>query len=74
MEALRHGNQAVVEMAYQRTKNFDRLSFLYLITGNLFDYIPELMVMMTVITLLAAPPVFRYSRIIFLYMMAPKKG
>ena len=25
----------VVEMAYQRTKNFDKLSFLYLITGNL---------------------------------------
>lgn len=25
----------VVEMAYQRTKNFDRLAFLYLITGNL---------------------------------------
>ncbi len=24
----------VVEMAYQRTKNFERLSFLYLITGN----------------------------------------
>ena len=22
-------------MAYQRTKNFDRLSFLYLITGNM---------------------------------------
>ena len=27
--------QQVVEMAYQRTKNFDKLSFLYLITGNL---------------------------------------
>lgn len=25
----------IVEMAYQRTKNFDRLSFLYLITGNM---------------------------------------
>ena len=25
----------VVEMAYQRTKNFERLSFLYLITGNM---------------------------------------
>ena len=25
----------MVEMAYQRTKNFDKLSFLYLITGNL---------------------------------------
>ncbi len=25
----------VVEMAYQRTKNFERLSFLYLVTGNM---------------------------------------
>lgn len=32
--ALRQGNHQVVEMAYQRTKNFERLSFLYLITGN----------------------------------------
>lgn len=24
----------IVEIAYQRTKNFDRLSFLYLVTGN----------------------------------------
>lgn len=29
------GNHQIVEMAYQRTKDFDRLSFLYLITGNL---------------------------------------
>ncbi|XP_037070234.1 coatomer subunit alpha-like [Pollicipes pollicipes] len=33
--ALMQGNHQVVEMCYQRTKNFDRLSFLYLITGNL---------------------------------------
>ncbi|EDV25681.1 uncharacterized protein TRIADDRAFT_24616 [Trichoplax adhaerens] len=33
--ALQQGNHQVVEMAYQRTKNFDRLAFLYLITGNL---------------------------------------
>lgn len=32
--ALRQGNHQVVEMAYQRTKNYERLSFLYLITGN----------------------------------------
>ncbi|CAB4026099.1 Coatomer subunit alpha, partial [Paramuricea clavata] len=32
--ALRQGNHQIVEMAYQRTKNFERLSFLYLITGN----------------------------------------
>ncbi len=33
-EALRQGNYEIVEMAYQKTKNFDQLSFLYLITGN----------------------------------------
>ena len=32
--ALRLGNHRIVERAYQKTKNFDRLSFLYLITGN----------------------------------------
>jgi coatomer protein complex subunit alpha (xenin) len=31
---LGEGNHQVVEMAYQRTKNFEKLSFLYLITGN----------------------------------------
>lgn len=35
VEALRQGNHQIVEFAYQRTKNFERLSFLYLITGNL---------------------------------------
>ncbi|KAJ2941519.1 hypothetical protein O0L34_g14564 [Tuta absoluta] len=29
------GNHQIVEMCYQRTKNFDKLSFLYLVTGNL---------------------------------------
>mmetsp|Transcript_19280 Transcript_19280/g.41921 ORF Transcript_19280/g.41921 Transcript_19280/m.41921 type:complete len:1292 (-) Transcript_19280:1523-5398(-) len=33
-EALRQGNYQVVEMSYQRTKDFDRLSFLYLVTGD----------------------------------------
>ncbi|XP_040579551.1 coatomer subunit alpha isoform X3 [Lepeophtheirus salmonis] len=33
--ALMEGNIQVVEVCYQRTKNFDKLSFLYLITGNL---------------------------------------
>jgi len=35
LEALRQGNAGIVEYAYQRTKNFERLSFLYLITGNM---------------------------------------
>jgi coatomer protein complex subunit alpha (xenin) len=34
LEALRQGNQQIVESVYQKTKNFDALSFLYLITGN----------------------------------------
>ena len=34
VEALRQGNHHIVEFAYQKTKNFERLSFLYLITGN----------------------------------------
>eukprot|EP00922_Rhytidocystis_sp_ex-Travisia-forbesii_P020210 GHVS01029784.1.p1 GENE.GHVS01029784.1~~GHVS01029784.1.p1 ORF type:complete len:1266 (-),score=169.97 GHVS01029784.1:250-3756(-) len=34
-EALRQGNQQIVEMVYQKVRDFDRLSFLYLITGNL---------------------------------------
>ncbi|KAM0887483.1 hypothetical protein ACQ4PT_029000 [Festuca glaucescens] len=33
IEALRQGNVGIVEYAYQRTKNFERLAFLYLITG-----------------------------------------
>lgn len=32
--ALAQGDHQVVELAYQRTKNFEKLSFLYLITGN----------------------------------------
>ncbi|KAL7085958.1 hypothetical protein ACP275_14G309100 [Erythranthe tilingii] len=35
VEALRQGNAGIVEYAYQKTKNFERLSFHYLITGNL---------------------------------------
>lgn len=33
-EALAHGNHQVVEMTYQKLRNFDKLSFLYLITGD----------------------------------------
>uniref|UniRef100_A0A0K0EKX4 Coatomer subunit alpha n=1 Tax=Strongyloides stercoralis TaxID=6248 RepID=A0A0K0EKX4_STRER len=33
--AMMQGNHQIVEMCYQKTKNFDKLSFLYLITGNL---------------------------------------
>lgn len=34
LEALKQGNHQIVEYSYQKTKNFGRLSFLYLITGN----------------------------------------
>ena len=33
--ALVQGNHQIVEMCYQRNKNFEKLAFLYLITGNL---------------------------------------
>ncbi|GAA5969494.1 hypothetical protein JCM3765_000874 [Sporobolomyces pararoseus] len=33
-QALKLGNHKMVEIAYQRTKNFEKLSFLYLSTGN----------------------------------------
>ncbi|KAL7927285.1 Coatomer, alpha subunit [Trichoderma austrokoningii] len=33
-EALAHGNHQVVEMCYQKLKQFDKLSFLYLATGD----------------------------------------
>ena len=33
-EALAHGNHQIVEMTYQKLRNFDKLSFLYLATGN----------------------------------------
>ena len=32
--ALAQGNIQIVELAYQKLKNFEKLSFLYLITGN----------------------------------------
>ena len=35
VEALRQGNFEIVEFAYQKCKNFERLSFLYLITGHI---------------------------------------
>ncbi|KAF5389654.1 hypothetical protein D9757_004110 [Collybiopsis confluens] len=33
-QALKQGNHKIVEKAYQKTKNFDKLSFLYLSTGS----------------------------------------
>jgi coatomer protein complex subunit alpha (xenin) len=33
-EALAHGNHQIVEMTYKKLKQFDKLSFLYLVTGD----------------------------------------
>ncbi|KAK0307450.1 hypothetical protein LTR01_005450 [Friedmanniomyces endolithicus] len=33
-EALAHGNHQIVEMTYQKLRSFDKLSFLYLTTGD----------------------------------------
>ncbi|KAG8856653.1 hypothetical protein FRB91_000492 [Serendipita sp. 411] len=33
-QALAQGNHKIVEVAYQKTKNFDKLSFLYVATGS----------------------------------------
>ncbi|KAI9791488.1 MAG: hypothetical protein M1816_003832 [Peltula sp. TS41687] len=33
-EALAHGNHQIVEMVYQKSRQFDKLSFLYLTTGD----------------------------------------
>ncbi len=41
----------------------------YFITGNVFDRPLLLMTILILATLLAAPVVFRYSRIIFLYIL-----
>ena len=38
VEALRQGNHQIVEFSYQKTKNFERLSFLYLMTGSFAPY------------------------------------
>jgi len=44
LEALRQGQHQIVEQVYQKTRNFDALSFLYLITGN----IPKLKLMLKI--------------------------
>lgn len=33
--ALQQGNHSIVEFSYQKTKSWERLAFLYLITGSL---------------------------------------
>jgi len=40
-EALRQGNVDIVELCYQKTKNLERLAFLYVVTGN-FDKLAKM--------------------------------
>ncbi|KAJ3014266.1 UNVERIFIED_CONTAM: hypothetical protein HDU68_000356 [Siphonaria sp. JEL0065] len=60
-EALRQGDQKVLERAFQRVKNFDRLSFLYLITGN-----TENLKKMLKIAELRGDPMSRYHNALYL--------
>ncbi|ORZ08128.1 coatomer protein alpha subunit [Absidia repens] len=60
-EALRQGNYKVVELAYQRTQNYDRLSFMYLATGNE----PNLRQMMKIAEL-RGDPMSRFQNALYL--------
>lgn len=51
----------IVEIAYQRTKNFDRLSFLYLITGN-----PEKLAKMAKIAEMRGDQMSRFHNALYL--------
>ena len=43
--------------------------FFYLIVGDLFHHIPQILITLLIASLLIAPVFFRYSRIIFLYIL-----
>jgi len=45
----------------------------YLLVGGVFDYVLPLMVTVIIATLLVSPIAFRYSRIIFLYLVVRYK-
>lgn len=51
----------IVEVAYQRTKNFDRLSFLYLVTGN-----PEKLVKMAKIAEMRGDQMSKFHNALYL--------
>jgi hypothetical protein len=46
----------------------------YLVFGEIFDHFWRLMTVASGASLLSTPLVFRYSRIIFLYICVPHKG
>ncbi|KAK4702638.1 coatomer subunit alpha, partial [Phenoliferia sp. Uapishka_3] len=60
-QALKQGNHKIVEIAYQRTKNFDRLSFLYLVTGN-----PEKLAKMAKIAEMRGDQMSRFHNALYL--------
>ncbi len=60
---------AVISYPLMILWNVIALIFYYLLTGNIFDHPILLMSILAFVTLLAAPVVFRYSRIIFLYIL-----
>ncbi|GAA5988628.1 hypothetical protein JCM5350_005773 [Sporobolomyces pararoseus] len=59
-QALKLGNHKMVEIAYQRTKNFEKLSFLYLSTGN-----PEKLSKMAKIAEMRGDPMSRFHNSLY---------
>lgn len=59
-QALKQGNHKIVEKAYQQTKNFDKLSFLYLATGS-----TDKLLKMQKIANARGDPMSRYHNAIF---------
>lgn len=59
--ALKQGNHKIVERAYQKTKSLERLSFLYLITGN-----KEKLAKMAIIAEKRGDPMSRYQNALML--------
>lgn len=59
----------VVEIAYQRTKNFDRLSFLYLLTGN-----PEKLTKMSKIAEMRGDQMSKFHNAMYLGDAAGRAG
>lgn len=59
--ALKQGNHKIVERAYQKTKSFDKLSFLYFITAN-----KEKLAKMSIIAERRGDPLSRFQNALYL--------
>lgn len=66
-QALRQGNHKVVEICYQRTKNFDKLSFLYLVNGN-----QDKLAKMLKISEMRGDPMSRFNNALYLGNVAAR--